>query len=360
MGRKFRLADSFHNAVVRCPQHCLGIVKIRADIRKGIFKVCYLRFPCQPVQNRHQLTPGQNAVGPEEGLRHAHHQPGIQRIVHALMVPSVGVQVRKGPAGTILASVAGTCCGDRLNPDCAAPRTGIGNFPILGLGGLLRDDAVIPDMFAGGRNPLHLRLVADGTGIRHLAIVDAGRRPRHAALVPAVPAGSGYFLRLRFAAQDAGINPLTCLCAGGLFAAHAFVPKMVFIDGQIQRCGGNMVRDARLAVLILIHLLVFSKITGQGKLRIFHRQRLLGEGNIGCHIPVPSVGILRRHLKPGCIQSLSHLVFHGLRLRLHLQLRDDAAEAHEITGIVFEIEIAVVIGNGTANGVLSLGAVGCE
>ena len=32
MGRKFRLADSFHNAVVRCPQHCLGIVKIRADI----------------------------------------------------------------------------------------------------------------------------------------------------------------------------------------------------------------------------------------------------------------------------------------------------------------------------------------
>ena len=132
------------------------------------------------------------------------------------------------------------------------------------------------------------------------------------------------------------------------------------INRQIDSGCRNVIGHTTLAATILIHLLVCAEAVGQRELRVLHCQRLLRKPGKLCYFLFGAVGILCRHPQPCGIERLSCLIVRFFRRLLHSKRGDNAADTHQVAGVVLEIQIPVLICNRAANGVLCLRTCGGE
>ena len=148
---------------------------------------------------------------------------------------------------------------------------------------------------------------------------------------------------------------------------HRLAVHMTVLQLDVHRAGGADPLLAGLAVPILIEHPVGAagdvqpgQIQGHGDLRILRRQGLGGELHIVRHVPGHAVGQQGRHLHAGAVEGLADLIDGALRLPGDLQGGDAAAQPHHIGRVVLEIDVALAVHNGAADGVLGLCAAGGE
>ena len=151
---------------------------------------------------------------------------------------------------------------------------------------------------------------------------------------------------------------------------HGLAVHMAVRQPDIHGAGGEKPILARLAVPVLIELPVggavlagdihLGDVKGHGDLRILGRQGLGGELDVFGHVLGDAVGEPGRHLHAGVVELLADLIGGAVRLPGDLQSGHAAAQTHHISGVVLEVDVALAVGNGAAQSVLSLVAAGGE
>ena len=151
---------------------------------------------------------------------------------------------------------------------------------------------------------------------------------------------------------------------------HRLSVHMAVRQPDVHGAGGEEVILARLTVPVLIELPVggavlagdshLGDVEGHGDLRILSRQGLGGEPDVFGHVLGDAVGEPGRHLHAGVVELLADLIGGAVRLPGDLQSGHAAAQAHHVGGVVLEVDVALAVGNGAANGVLGLVPAGGE
>ena len=119
------------------------------------------------------------------------------------------------------------------------------------------------------------------------------------------------------------------------------------------------------AVFHLQGVAVFSVLVhgvGEGDLEvgITGLQRLIGPGDILCHIAGHAVGVVGRYLHTGGVEGVFYIVGRLVRQLRDLDAFNGAAHGHQVGGVVFKVDGAVLIHDGATDGVLRLCAAGGE
>ena len=147
---------------------------------------------------------------------------------------------------------------------------------------------------------------------------------------------------------------------------------MVLLHGDGHAGGGDLPLHAGLAVLILILLPLgglILQIFGQvlqlvlhqllqvdadGDLGVIRGQGIRGVLEVVGHVLGGTVGIMGGDLQALGIKGIVLAVGGAVRLLGDLQLRDTAAQPHQLGGVVLEVDVALFVHNRAANGVLRL------
>ena len=172
------------------------------------------------------------------------------------------------------------------------------------------------------------------------------------------------------AGKDGGGGEVIVPAPGGL----AIV--VVLLHGDGHSGGGHLPLHAGLAVLVLILLPLgglILQIFGQvlqlvlhqllqvdadGDLGVIRGQGIRGVLEVVRHVLGGTVGIMGGDLQARGIKGIVLAVGGAVRLLGDLQLRDTAAQPHQLGGVVLEVDVALFVHNGAANGVLRLRTVG--
>ena len=168
------------------------------------------------------------------------------------------------------------------------------------------------------------------------------------------------------AGKDGGGGEIIVPAPGGL----AIV--VVLLHGDGHSGGGHLPLHAGLAVLILIllplgglilqifgqvlqlvlhHLL---QVDADGDLGVIRGQGIRGVLEVVGHVLGGTVGIMGGDLQARGIKGIVLAVGGAVRLLGDLQLCDTAAQPHQLGGVVLEVDVALFVHNGAANGVLRL------
>ena len=99
---------------------------------------------------------------------------------------------------------------------------------------------------------------------------------------------------------------------------------------------------------------------GNGEFRVTRIQRLALVRHVGRNVPRHSVGIDRRNDHSGRVEGLPFRIRRLCRLLGNLKALDGASVGHQPRRVVLEVDRAVLVGDGTANGILRLIARGGE
>ena len=213
---------------------------------------------------------------------------------------------------------------------------GLGRRVVLALEGDLRGVGTDAGLFAGRRRG---HLVRDRCGNRfRMALVAAGEgRSRGVAVAPCPDRFAvGMAVGNRDGHGRGGDVPFLSVLAvpilielplGGLF----------LILGLFQRFLDRLV-----------------EINGDRDLGVVCGQLFRGVLDIVRDILSHAVGIVGSDLHALGIEEVADLVGRAVGLLRDLQLCDPAAQAHELRGVVLEVDIALAVCNGAANGVLRL------
>ena len=147
---------------------------------------------------------------------------------------------------------------------------------------------------------------------------------------------------------------------------------MVLLHGDGHAGGGDLPLHAGLAVLILILLPLgglILQIFGQvlqlvlhqllqvdadGDLGVIRGQGIRGVLEVVGHVLGGTVGIMGGDLQALGIKGIVLAVGGAVRLLGDLQLRDTAAQPHQLGGVVLKVDVTLFVHNGAANGVLRL------
>ena len=168
------------------------------------------------------------------------------------------------------------------------------------------------------------------------------------------------------AGKDSGGGEIIVPGPGGL----AIVVVLLHGDGHAG--GGHLPLHAGLAVLILILLplggLIFQifrqvlqlvlhqllQVDADGDLGVIQPQGIRGVLEVVGHVLGGTVGIMGGDLQARAVKGIVLAVGGAVRLLGDLQLRDTAAQPHQLGGVVLEVDVALFVHNGAANGVLRL------
>ena len=168
------------------------------------------------------------------------------------------------------------------------------------------------------------------------------------------------------AGKDGGGGEVIVPAPGG------FAIVMALLHGDGHAGGGDLPLHAGLAVLILILLPLgglILQIFGQvlqlvlhqllqvdadGDLGVIRGQWIRGVLEVVGHVLGGTVGIMGGDLQALGIKGIVLAVGGAVRLLGDLQLRDTAAQPHQLGGVVLEVDVALFVRNGAANGVLRL------
>ena len=159
--------------------------------------------------------------------------------------------------------------------------------------------------------------------------------------------------------------------AGGIVITLVIGKAMLTVQGDIHSSGGQVVGLACFTVHIPVPLPVtafccisaFEQLVGSigyGDLCIISSQGLGSEGNIVSHILAGAVCIMCNHLHAGIVKGLADAVHLLLRLLRDFQRSHTAAQTHHAGGVVLEVQIALTVSNGAADGILCFVTIGSK
>ena len=132
------------------------------------------------------------------------------------------------------------------------------------------------------------------------------------------------------------------------------------LNGQRQRGHGLVAVNAifHFQCVTVFPILIHCVRERDLEIRIVGSQRRLRPGHIRCYVSGLAIGVVGRHLHSGGVKGVLHLVCRLVRQLRDLNALYGAANSHQVGRVILEVDRAILVHDGAANGILRLCAAG--